>query len=416
MIAIRNCRSRSVWDSRGRPTIEVEIHTDTAHGRAIAPAGASKGKYEAHELRDADGLGVASACAAFDREIAPALIGMDCSDQPAIDQCLIELDGTVQRERLGGNTLIATSMAAAHAHARSLGKPLFRVLAGERASFTLPMPEIQIMGGGAHAHGRIDLQDLMIVPVGAPDWPTALHWCADVYRSMGELLRKSKRLVGVADEGGYFPEVEGNEAALETLTRAIDASGHATGTDIVISIDVAATQFYIDGQYRLSRENRSLATSEWIELLATWCERFPIRLVEDPAQESDADAFARFRKRAPGCRVVGDDLVVTSAARITRAAAAGAIDAALIKPNQAGTLTEAKAALDACTHSGVMPIVSARSGETEDVTIAHLSVGWGAPMIKVGSMTRGERTAKWNELLRISESLGHPPLASLKLT
>ncbi len=409
---IRACRARSVWDSRGRPTIEVEIATERAVGRAIAPAGASTGRFEARELRDADGLGVNAACAAFEAEIEPALIGRDCADQAGLDALLVSIDGSPQRARLGGNTLIATSMALANTHAVAVGTPLFRVLCGDRMPATMPLPEIQIMGGGAHAAGRIDLQDLMVLPIAAPDWPTALQWCVDVYRAMGSLLRESNDLFGVADEGGYFPAVRSNEAALALLTQAIERSGHRAGEEIAISIDVAATQFASGGRYRLACDDSNLDTAQWIDLLASWCARYPIRLVEDPAAEDDAAAFARFRNRAQGCAVVGDDLVVTNADRIRQASRSGAIDAALIKPNQAGTVSEAQAALDACIEHGLIPIVSARSGETEDVTIAHLAVGWDAPMIKVGSMTRGERTAKWNELLRISEALDHPPIAT----
>lgn len=411
MSVIRGGRARSVWDSRGRPTIEVEITTGSGAGRAIAPAGASTGSFEARELRDADGLGVDEACALFHREVAPALVGMDSADQSSVDERLIALDGTPDRRRLGGNTLIATSMAVANADAQSRGTPLYRLLAGDRIRFELPLPQIQIMGGGAHARGRIDLQDLMVVPVGAVDWPTALRWSADVYRSMGRLLAASGSLGGVADEGGFFPVVEGNEEALALLTRAIETAGHRAGEDIVISIDVAANQFVKDGRYRLACEDESLDTSEWLERLALWCRRYPIRLVEDPAHEGDVAAFRDFRRAVSHCVLVGDDLVVTNAERIRRASRGEAIGAALIKPNQAGTLTEAKAALDTCIAHDVIPIVSARSGETEDVTIVHLAVGWGAPMLKVGSITRGERTAKWNELLRISEALGHPPLA-----
>jgi enolase len=408
---IRACRARSVWDSRGRPTIEVEIETAAGSSRAIAPAGASTGSFEARELRDADGFGVDGACALFAAEIAPALIGMDCTDQASVDHRLVALDGSALRQRLGGNTLIAASMAVAHASAQSHRVPLFQALAGARRDFELPVPEIQIMGGGAHAHRRIDLQDLMVVPVGAADWPTALRWCADVYRAMGRLLADAGNLQGVADEGGFFPAVDSNEQALALLTKAIEASGHEAGDEIIISIDVAATQFSANGRYRLVRDAADLDAATWIDRLAGWCRRYPIRLVEDPASEDDLAAFRDFRKAAPQCRIVGDDLVVTSAERIVSASRAGAIDAALIKPNQAGTLTDAKAAFDACRANGVIPIVSARSGETEDVTIVHLAVGWGAPMLKVGSITRGERTAKWNELTRISEALGHPSIA-----
>jgi enolase len=413
--AIDRAVARCVWDSRGRPTLEVEIATAHAAGRAIAPAGASTGRHEARERRDADGRGVDEACRAFHAEVAPRLVGHDVADQDGIDRALIDLDGTPQKTRLGGNALIATSLAALHAAAADAGEPLWRhLLARESlAAPRLPMPEIQIIGGGAHAHGRIDLQDLMVVPLGAPDWPSALRWCADVYRATGALLADAGRLRGVADEGGFFPDLDGNEAALDLLATAIERAGFRPAVDVAISIDVAATQFFADGRYRLRADGVELEAEAWIERLAHWCRRYPICLVEDPGSEDDAERFAAFRMVAPHCRVVGDDLVVTHAARIRDAAAAGRIDAALIKPNQAGTVSEASAALRACRDCSVLPIVSARSGESEDVSIVHLSVGWGAPMIKVGSITRGERTAKWNEGIRISERLGHPPLATI---
>lgn len=430
MSVIEHAFARSVWDSRGRPTIEVEVVTSRAGGRAIAPAGASTGRHEAHERRDEDGRGVDAACRAFHAEVAPLLVGRDVTDQTGIDRALVMLDGTPQKSRLGGNTLIATSLALAHAAAADAREPLWRYLfqrsesgsmrsgsaatrAADVSRLRLPVPEIQILGGGAHAHGRIDLQDFMVVPVRAPDWPTALRWCADVYRAAGALLAERGLLRGVADEGGFFPEFEGNEAALALLTEAIERSGHRPAEDVAISIDVAATQFYADGRYRLRADGVELEPDAWIEQLARWCRTFPISLVEDPGAEDDGERFAAFRRAAPQCKVVGDDLVVTRAERIRAAAAARQIDAALIKPNQAGTVTEAAEALAACRENGCLAIVSARSGETEDVSIVHLAVGWSAPMLKVGSITRGERTAKWNEGIRISERLGHPPLATI---
>ncbi len=410
MTVIHAAKARSVWDSRGRPTIEVEITTAAGTACAIAPAGASRGEREAHELRDADHLGVDIACATFDREIAPCLLGMAVDAQTTIDARLIAIDGTETRGRLGANTLIATSMAVAHAAARANGLPLYQWLLADRKLPALPMPEIQILGGGAHAERRIDLQDLMVVPVGADDWPTALRWCAAVYRAARALLDASHSLRGVADEGGFFPNVGGDAAALELLTRAIDHAGYRPGDQLVISLDVAASQFYTPHGYLPAGAAQALASSEWIERLVGWCRCYPIRLVEDPADQNDLGGFQAFRHALPSCRVVGDDLVTTRAEDIRAAARCGAIDAALIKPNQVGTLSEAKSAFDACLASNVMPIVSARSGETEDVTIAHLATGWGAAMLKVGSIARGERTAKWNEMLRISEALGHPPL------
>jgi len=411
MTRIRAAIARSVLDSRGKPTIEVELAIDTATVRAIAPAGASTGRFEARERRDRDGLGVTDACEGFRKEIAPGLIGRDPCDQASIDQWLRALDGTADLRRLGGNTAIATSMAVAHAGAAARGVPLWRHLAAEGRELRLPMPEIQILGGGAHAHGRLDLQDFMVVPVGARDWRTALDWCAEVYRAAGELLGARGRLLGVADEGGYFPAFDRNEAALALLVEAIERAGKRPGADVAISIDIAATQLYRDGRYRLQLDRADLARAQWVERLADWTHRYPIALIEDPCAEDDVESWRAFRRLAPPCRVVGDDLVVTDAARIRAAAQDDSIDAALIKPNQAGTVSDAADAFGACLATGRMPIVSARSGETEDLTIVHLAVGWRAPMIKVGAIVRGERTAKWNEGLRISEQLGDPPLA-----
>jgi enolase len=408
MTRIDAAHARAIYDSRGRPTIEVELRAGTATGRGIAPAGASTGTHEARELRDADGFGVACACERFAREIAPLLIGADCRDQTAIDARLIELDGTPQRRRLGGNTLIATSLALLQTAAAATRQPLWKYLAGSD-DLAMPLPEIQIIGGGAHAQGRIDLQDIMALPVGAPDWRTALDWCARVYHALGNILAESGRLRGVADEGGFWPDVAGNEAALELMTRAIEAAGLRPLDDVAISLDVAANQFHRDGTYALRADAASFDGAAWVAHLQAWCSRYPVLLIEDPCAEDDRRHYAAFRAAVraahPERRIVGDDLVVTHAARIEHAARDGLIDAALIKPNQAGTVSEARAALDACRTAGILPIVSARSGETEDACIVHLAVGWQAPLLKVGSITRGERTAKWNEGLRIAERL-----------
>ncbi len=397
--------ARSIYDSRGRPTIEVELHAGHAVGRGVAPAGASKGAFEVHERRDADGLGVDDACAQFRREVAPALIGIDCRDQARIDRQLIELDGTEQRTRLGGNTLIATSMAALHTAAAVQREPLWQYLAQSNDP-PMPRPQIQIIGGGAHAHGRIDIQDIMALPLGADDWRTALDWCARVHRAAGEILAAAGQLRGVADEGGFWPDVDGNEAALDVMLRAIEHAGLQPFDDVAISLDLAASQFYRNRRYRLAADAHDFTPDEWVEQLTRWCRRYAVRLVEDPCAEDDPEHYAACRAAlSPQATVVGDDLVVTNSDRIRAAAHAGLIDAALIKPNQAGTVSEARAALDACREANVMPIVSARSGETEDTSIMHLAIGWRAPMIKVGSITRGERTAKWNEGIRIAEQL-----------
>ncbi len=296
-------------------------------------------------------------------------------------------------------------MAALQCAAAAAREPLWRYLA-QTDDLTMPLPEIQIIGGGAHAQGRIDLQDIMALPVGAPDWRTALDWCARTYHAMGAILADAGQLRGVADEGGFWPDISGNEEALALMVRAIERAGLRPLDDVAISLDIAANQFYRGERYWLRADAQDFAPDEWVERLAGLCARYPVVLVEDPCAEDDRRHYGAFRATvAPRSLIVGDDLVVTHHARIGAAAREGLIDAALIKPNQAGTVTDARAALDACIESNVMPIVSARSGETEDASIVHLAVGWRAPMLKVGSITRGERTAKWNEGTRIAELL-----------
>jgi enolase len=414
---------RRVWDSRGRPTIEVDVTlAGGARGRAIAPAGASTGSGEAVDLRDGGaaqgGMDVTKALAGLHDEIAPALLGMDAEDQSAIDGRMIALDGTPNKSRLGGNAIIATSMAVAHAAAAGARKPLWKYLAGDGRPGTLPLPEIQIFGGGAHAGRRIDIQDLMVVAVGAPDFATALDWTADVYRAAGKLLGEQGKLAGVADEGGFWPVFDSNEQALSTLLQAIERSGHRPGEDVAISLDIAASEFGRDGTYRLDRENRSLDRAGMADMLLGWVKKYPIVSIEDPLGEDDEEGLIAFTQAAgPGLQIIGDDFLVTNADRVRHAASVGACNAILIKPNQAGTLTETKAALNAAKDAGYSAVVSARSGETEDVTIVHLAVGWGVPQLKVGSFTRSERMAKWNEGLRVGEELptggALPPRSSL---
>jgi len=409
--AISAVRGRRVWDSRGRPTVEAEITLGCgARGRAIAPAGASRGAHEAVDLRDGGprlgGLDVARAVANVNGPIALALAGMEARDPAAIDAALIALDGTADKSRLGGNALIATSLAVLHAAAAAEGVPLYRYLARERP-IRLPLPEIQIFGGGAHAGRRVDIQDFMVMPLGAGDFAAALEMAAEVYRAAGELMRGAGKLAGVADEGGWWPAFGTNEEALDWLVRAIERAGLVPGSDLAISLDVAASEFGRGGRYRLGLEGRELDSDGLSELLLGWIGRYPIASIEDPLAEDDAEGLARFT-RAVGDRVqvVGDDFLVTSAARVVAAAARGACNAVLVKPNQAGTVTEAKAALDAARNAGWATIVSARSGETEDVSIVHLAVGWDAAQLKVGSFARSERMAKWNEALRIAETEG----------
>ena len=402
---------RRVWDSRGRPTVEAEIMlAGGAVGRAIAPAGASTGSAEALDLRDGGetfgGLDVARAVANVNGTIAARLLGADAGDQAALDRTLIDLDGTEAKSRLGANATIAVSMAAAHAAAGAAGVPLYRHLGGEEAG-TLPLPQIQIFGGGAHAHGRMDIQDVLVVCPAARSFAEALDWTAEVYRAAGLLMRQAGHVYGVADEGGFWPAFTSNEQALEMVVRAIDQAGFEPGEEVALALDIAASSFARDGRYRLALEGRDLDRGGMIEMLRGWTTRYPIVSIEDPLVEDDWDGLALFTE-ALGDRVqiVGDDFMVTHSGRIRDAAARGAGNAVLIKPNQRGTLSEALEAWRTAKELGYAGIVSARSGETEDTTIVHLAVGWGVGQIKVGSIARGERTAKWNEALRIEEAMG----------
>ena len=408
---IASVLGRRVWDSRGRPTVEAEVRLEGgALGRAIAPAGASTGSGEAVDLRDGGaglkGLDVTKAVANVNGEIARALRNMDVRNQAALDRRLIELDGTPNKARLGGNALIAVSMAALHAAAAAEGEPLWRYLCGG-APGRIPLPEIQIFGGGAHAGRRVDVQDFMVVCPGAASFAQALDWTAAVYRAAGELMAEAGKLMGVADEGGFWPAFDTNEQALDALLRAIERAGFEPGEQVAISLDIAASDFGENGFYKLGLEKRELDADGMCEMLLGWLDRYPILSIEDPLGEDDEKGLVRFTKAA-GHRVqiVGDDYLVTNAGRIARAAERGACNCALIKPNQAGTITETKAALDAARAAGWDAIVSARSGETEDVTIAHLAIGWDSGQLKVGSFARSERMAKWNEVLRIAEAIG----------
>ncbi len=402
---------RRVWDSRGRPTIEAEVRLDDGSvGRGIAPAGASRGSREAVDKRDGGtrlgGFDVSEALAGIASEIAPALIGMDASEQGVVDERLINLDGTPTKSRLGGNAIVAVSIASLHAGAASAGVPLWQYLA-DGAPVELPMPEIQIFGGGAHAGRRIDIQDLMVMALSARSFEQAIEMTAEVYLAAGRIMADSGRLQGVADEGGFWPVFASNEEALETLVRAIEKAGFVPGEEVAISLDIAASEFGANGRYRLGLESREMDSDGMCQLLAGWCSRYPIVSVEDPLAEDDPEGLRRFTA-AVGDRiqVIGDDFLVTSAQRVQEAAASRAVNAVLIKVNQAGTVSETRAALDAGKAAGFGTIVSARSGETEDLTIAHLAIGWNAGQFKVGSFSRSERMAKWNEMIRIEQDLG----------
>lgn len=408
---IASVTGRQIWDSRGRPTVEAEVVLESgAVGRAIAPAGASRGAHEAIDLRDGGeafgGYGVDGAVAGIGAEIAGALSGMDAREQGNVDATLCVLDGTSNKARLGANAVVAVSMAVLHAAAVDAREPLWRYLADGRP-VRIPLPEIQIFGGGAHAGRRTDVQDFMIMCPLAGSFRRALEITDDVYRSAGRLMEAKGPLTGVADEGGWWPNFASNEDALDTLTKAIEASGHRAGEEVFISLDIAANELGDAGGYDLALDDRRLSGAEMAVRIAEWTKAYPILSVEDPAGQDDWITMAAVT-RAIGdtVQIIGDDVLVTSAERVERAGDADVCNAALIKVNQVGTVTEAKAALDAAVARGWGAIVSARSGESEDVTIAHLATGWNAGQLKVGSFTRSERMAKWNEMLRIEEAMG----------
>jgi enolase len=399
-----------IWDSRGRPTIEVEVRLEGGvTGRGIAPAGASRGRHEAIDLRDGGiafgGFGVARAIANVNDVIARVLVGCDAADQAHVDASLSSLDGTPTKAALGGNATIATSMAVLDAAARHTGLPLWKYLSGGRPG-RLPLPEIQIFGGGAHADGRIDIQDLLVMPVDAQSFDESMTMVAEVYRAAGDLMQSSGRRFGVADEGGWWPDFATNEDAIQMLARAIDEAGFKNG-EVMISLDLAASEFCVNGRYAPRLAERDYDTAEWIDIVLGWVARYPILSLEDPVAEDDDDGMRRITA-ALGARVqiVGDDYLVTNAERVARAAASGACNAVLLKPNQAGTITDTIAAMTAARRAGWGTVVSARSGETEDTMISHLAVGWDAGQLKVGSFARSERMAKWNECLRIERELG----------
>lgn len=405
-------RGRQIWDSRGRPTVEAEVTlAGGATGRAMAPAGASRGAHEAIDLRDGGerfgGLGVEKAVAAVNGEIARLLTGRDAADQAGVDEAMTAADGTPNLARLGGNATVAVSLAALHAAAAAEGLPLWAHLAQGRRVRS-PLPEIQIFGGGAHAGRRTDVQDFMIMTPRAATIREAFEITADVFRAAGRLMEDTGRLAGAADEGGWWPMFDSNEDALTALVTSIEMSGHRPGEDVFISLDVAANELDSgDGRYRLGLDGAEFGREAMVERVADWVRRFPILSIEDPVSQDDLEGFA-LATRAYGERVqlIGDDILVTNADRVRKAAAAQAGNAVLVKVNQAGTVTRAEAALDAAKALGWGAIVSARSGETEDVSIAHLATGWDAGQIKVGSFSRSERMAKWNELLRIEEAMG----------
>jgi enolase len=402
MAKILAVKGRQVWDSRGRATVEAEVVVGRgtkalALGRAIAPSGASTGAGEARSID------VREAVHNINTRINDALRALSVSDQEALDRRLIELDGTPDKSRLGANAMVAVSLACAHAAAAAAKQPLWRHLAGERR-VAMPVPQIQIFGGGAHARGSVDLQDYMIVCVGAGSFREALEWTAQVYAAAGARLARRGALQGVADEGGYWPAFKSNEEGLSELVGAISDTGLEPGTDVAIALDVAASQLHRGGGYHLALENRTLSSEQLHAMLLRWIDAYPIVSIEDPFAEHDAAAMRAFTKAAGKVQVVGDDFFVTDASKVEHSD--NACNTVLLKPNQVGTLSETLACWRAAQKSGYGAIVSARSGESEDVSVVHLAVGWGVPQLKVGGFARSERMAKWNEGLRIEEALG----------
>ncbi|MEL6198825.1 MAG: phosphopyruvate hydratase [Pseudomonadota bacterium] len=402
--------AREILDSRGNPTVEAEVWLgDGSHGRAGVPSGASTGTREAVELRDGDasrylGKGVTQAVANVNGEIRDALIGRDGADQAAIDAALIELDGTDNKARLGANALLAVSLAVAKAQAVSRKLPLFATL-GDHAN--MPVPMMNIINGGAHADNSVDIQEFMVLPVGAPSFREALRCGAEIFHALKKVLGGRGLSTAVGDEGGFAPDLPSNEAALETIMEAIGKAGYSAGGDVLLGLDVASSEFYKDGQYVLESEGRSFDADGFAGYLAGLCDSYPIVTVEDGMDESDWDGWKLLTDRI-GSRVqlVGDDLFVTNTKILKRGIDSGVGNSILIKPNQIGTMTETLAAIDMAIDAGYTAVVSHRSGETADATIADIAVGTRATQIKTGSLSRSDRIAKYNQLLRIEELLG----------
>lgn len=403
-----------IFDSRGKPTVEAEVALeDGSVGRGLVPSGASTGQFEALELRDGDrgylrGQSVRRAVENVRGEIAQAVVGADASDQSVLDRRLIELDGTPEKRRLGANAILSVSMAAANASAAASGMPLYRWLGGGKGNL-LPLPEIQIFGGGAHAAWRTDIQDFLLIAVGAKSYAQTLEMTFDVYHAAGDIMKERGQYQGLADEGGYWPDVETNEEVFELFMAAIDRAGYEPGKEVAISLDIAASDLYDeeDGQYRFRLEDRVFSREAFSDLMIQWCERYPVISVEDPAADTDWESWGKI-KAAIGSKVqlIGDDLFTTNVKRIQEGMEKEVANAVLIKLNQIGTVSETMEAIRLTQEAGWLPVVSARSGETEDAFISHLAVATNAGQLKVGSFARSERMAKWNEVLRIERSLG----------
>ncbi|MEW6648348.1 MAG: phosphopyruvate hydratase [Pseudomonadota bacterium] len=412
---ITDIRAREIIDSRGNPTVEADVILASGHiGRAAVPSGASTGSREAIELRDGDkkrygGKGVLKAVANIHGEIRQKLIGMDAVEQAALDQAMIDLDGTPNKARLGANAILAVSMAAAKAVANALELPLYRNLATalENKDLLLPTPMMNIINGGAHADNSVDLQEFMIVPVGAPTMADAIRYGAEVFHALKKVLHDKGLNTAVGDEGGFAPDLPSNEAALEVILEAIAAAGYKAGDDIMIAIDAASSEFYKDGKYVLASEGKSLSSAEFVDYLAAWVDKYPIISIEDGMDESDWEGWKLLTdKLGDRIQLVGDDLFVTNTAILSEGIDKGIANSILIKVNQIGTLTETLAAIKMAQINGYTAVISHRSGETEDTTIADLAVATSAGQIKTGSLSRSDRIAKYNRLLRIAESLG----------
>ncbi|HSW78149.1 MAG TPA: phosphopyruvate hydratase [Candidatus Chromulinivoraceae bacterium] len=413
---IARIHARQIIDSRGNPTVEADVVlSDGTLGRAAVPSGASTGSNEAVELRDGGsdfgGKGVMKAVGNVNGIIAEKLIGMDASDQRVLDKTLIDLDGTPNKGNLGANAILAVSLAAAKAVALSKGIPLygyFRSLAEENGDFLLPVPMMNIINGGKHAAGSTDIQEFMIMPVGAPTFTKAIQMGAEIFHALAKVLKENGYGTTVGDEGGYAPHVKkGNAEALELISAAVEKAGYELGKDVVLALDVAASELYEDGKYHLATENRSLSSDEMVEWLAELAEKYPIASIEDGLAEDDWDAWSKLTKRiGTKLQIVGDDLLVTNVSFLKRGIDEKAANAILIKLNQIGTLSETIDAVAMAHEAGWNAVISHRSGETEDTTIAHLVVGLATGQIKTGSMSRTDRVAKYNELLRIEEELG----------
>jgi enolase len=410
VVRLRGLSALEVLDSRGNPTISVTAFTETGSGTAIVPSGASTGKHEAVELRDGDatrygGKGVQKAVWNVENEIAEKVIGMDISDQAALDAVLISLDGTRDKSRLGANAILGVSLAAAHAASEAMGTPLYRYLGGAQAHL-LPLPMANILNGGAHADTSVDLQEFMVCPVGSPSFSEAIRAVSEVYHALKGVLKKQKFATGVGDEGGFAPNLESNEEALKLIVDAIVAAGYRPGQDVAIALDPAASEFFKNGSYVLAGEGKTLSAVQMVDLYEDWINRYPIVSIEDGMAEDDWAGWKLLTERL-GDRVqlVGDDLFVTNVQRLTEGIDKGVANSILIKVNQIGTLSETLQAIEVARTARYSAVISHRSGETEDTTIADLAVATGVGMIKTGAPARAERVAKYNRLLAIEREL-----------